>query len=119
VDVHGLTQRSGEIIERGRQFKAGDAPRVEPGHVAINMFFENSTRTMTSFQLGCEQVIVVVVGGVTYDGNLGANGVDGAHRVVEALPLGDAGVARIEVEDRSSMVGMDLVNTLVSACWTS
>lgn len=39
------------IIERGRQFKAGDAPRVEPGHVAINMFFENSTRTMTSFQM--------------------------------------------------------------------
>ena len=39
------------IINRGRQFKAGDTPRVEPGHVAINMFFENSTRTMTSFQM--------------------------------------------------------------------
>ena len=39
------------IIDRGRQFKVGDTPRVEPGHVAINMFFENSTRTMTSFQM--------------------------------------------------------------------
>jgi len=39
------------IIDRGRQLKVGDTPRVEPGHVAINMFFENSTRTMTSFQM--------------------------------------------------------------------
>lgn len=28
-----------KIIDRGRQFKAGEAPHVEPGHVAINMFF--------------------------------------------------------------------------------
>ena len=40
-----------KIIDRGRQFKAGEAPHVGPGHVAINMFFENSTRTMTSFQM--------------------------------------------------------------------
>lgn len=39
------------LVERGRAFKAGAAPTVEPGHVAINMFFENSTRTLTSFQM--------------------------------------------------------------------
>ena len=48
---------------------------------------------------GRQQVVVVMVGGVSDDGHLGTDGVDRAHRVVETLPLGDAGVSRIEVED--------------------
>ncbi|MDU6338265.1 MAG: aspartate carbamoyltransferase catalytic subunit [Cutibacterium granulosum] len=39
------------IVERGRAFKAGARPRLGPDRVAINMFFEDSTRTMTSFQM--------------------------------------------------------------------
>lgn len=39
------------LVGRARELKAGQPARVEPGHTAINMFFENSTRTMTSFQM--------------------------------------------------------------------
>ena len=120
------------IIERGRQFKAGDAPRVEPGHVAINMFFENSTRTMTSFQMAEHRLGMKIL-----DFDPGHSSVTKGESLYDSVRTVDALAPRLPSyvtppttttitcsqpgcsACRSSMVGMDLVNTLVSACWTS
>lgn len=39
------------IVNRASEFKRGAAPVIEEGATAINLFFENSTRTYTSFQM--------------------------------------------------------------------
>ncbi|OKL50522.1 aspartate carbamoyltransferase catalytic subunit [Boudabousia marimammalium] len=39
------------LLDRAAEFKQGATPKIPSGLVAINMFFENSTRTMTSFQM--------------------------------------------------------------------
>ncbi len=39
------------LVNRALEFKRGSAPVIQPGTTAINLFFENSTRTFTSFQM--------------------------------------------------------------------
>ena len=39
------------LLDRAAAFKQGASPTIPRGMVAINMFFEDSTRTMTSFQM--------------------------------------------------------------------